>query len=60
MFNQEAQTGEYLDTFFKQRPNIGISWIHDIGTAKYVSAASALLQDAGSAVNLEAKHVRSP
>ena len=59
MIDQEAQTRGYLDTFFKQRPNIGISWIHDIGTANYVSAASALLHEAETAVNLEEKHVRS-
>lgn len=58
MFNQEAQTRGYLDIFFKKRPNIGISWIHDIGTANCISAGSALLQGAEAAVNLEVKHVR--
>ncbi|KIM49090.1 hypothetical protein M413DRAFT_95576 [Hebeloma cylindrosporum] len=57
MFNQEAQTREYLDIFFKKRPNIGISWIHDIGTANCISASSALLQGAETAVNLEVKHI---
>lgn len=58
MFNQEAQTRGCLDTFFKKRPNIGISWIHDIGTANCIPAGSALLQGAEAAVNLEVKHVR--
>jgi len=58
MFKQDAQTREYLDIFFRKRPNIGISWIHDIGTANCISAGSALLQGAKTAVNLEVKHVR--
>jgi hypothetical protein len=58
MFNQETQTRGYLDIFFKKRPNIGISWIHNIGTGNCISAGSALLQGAEVAVNLEVKHVR--
>ncbi|KAF8964670.1 hypothetical protein BDZ97DRAFT_1660027 [Flammula alnicola] len=57
MFDQEAQRGAYLDVFFRQRPNIAISWMHDLGKARYGAAASALLEDAESATNLEAKHL---
>lgn len=59
MFNQEAQRGAYMDAFFRQYPNIAISWIRDLGKSSHGSAALALLQDAEGASNLEAKHVSS-
>lgn len=60
MFDQEAKRAAYIDAFFRQYPNIAISWIRDIERAGYGSAASALLDDAQTATNLEAKHVSGP
>jgi len=57
MFEQEAAHAVYMDAFFRERPNTSISWIHDLGKARFGSAASALLKDADSASNLEGKHV---
>ena len=57
MFDQEAKRAAYIDAFFRQYPNIAISWIRDIERASYGSAAAALLDDAQTATNLEAKHV---
>ncbi|KAF8163334.1 methyltransferase type 11 [Crassisporium funariophilum] len=57
MFDEEAHGGGYLDAFFREKPNIAISWIHDLGKERFGYAASALLQNAKSASNLEGKHL---
>jgi len=57
MFDQESPGAAYLDVFFRERPVNSISWINDIGKSRFGSAASTLLQDAGQAINLEAKHL---
>ncbi|KDR81643.1 hypothetical protein GALMADRAFT_239719 [Galerina marginata CBS 339.88] len=57
MFDQEAPGTAYVDVFFREHPNIAISWINDLGKSRFGSAASALLEDAENATNLEAKHL---
>ncbi|KAF9476583.1 methyltransferase type 11 [Pholiota conissans] len=57
MFAREAQLGAYIDAYFRQHPNIAISWIRDLGKSGHGSAASVLLQDAQIATDLEAKHL---
>ena len=56
MFEQ-ADYANYMDSFFHDKPNVAISWIHDLGQGRYSSAADALLRDAEVANNLEGKHV---
>ncbi|KAF8910963.1 methyltransferase type 11 [Gymnopilus junonius] len=57
MFDQESPGAACLDDFFRERPVSSISWINDIGKLYFGSAASTLLQGAGQATNLEAKHL---
>lgn len=57
MFELETQRGPYIDTYFRQHPNIAVSWIRDIGKSDYGSAARALLEDSATAKELETKHV---
>ena len=57
MFGQQADYANYMDTFFRDKPNVAISWIHDLGQGRYGSAADALLRGAEVANNLEGKHV---
>ena len=58
MFDQESQRASYMDSFFKENSNDGLSWIHDLGQGRFGPAASSLLKVAESATNLEGKHVR--
>ena len=58
MFNQESPRASYMDSFFKENSNNGLSWIHDINQGRFGSAASSLLKVAESATSLEGKHVR--
>lgn len=57
MFNQESPRASYMDSFFKENPNTGLSWIHDLGQGRFGPAASSLLKVAESATNLEGRHV---
>jgi len=57
MFEQEADYANYMDSFFRDKPNVAISWIHDLGQGRYNPAADALLRDAEVANNLEGRHV---
>lgn len=57
MFEQEAQTGNFMDAFFKYYPNVAVSWIHDLGKSNFTSAAVTLLKDSEHATNIDAKHV---
>lgn len=57
MFSEEDTHSAYLDKFFGENPNTAISWIYDLGKARYVVAVTALLIEAEQAKNLEAKHV---
>jgi nuclear pore complex protein Nup133 len=57
MFEQEAQTGHFMDAFFKHYPNVAVSWIYDLGKSSYTTAAVTLLQDSENAGNIDAKHV---
>ncbi|KAK1236521.1 hypothetical protein PQX77_000214 [Marasmius sp. AFHP31] len=57
MFAQEATHKEYLDKYFSENPNPGISWLQDLGNRKYAGAASALHTVATQEVNLETKHL---
>lgn len=57
MFAEEDTHSAYLDKFFGENPNNTISWIHDLGKAKYGVAATTLLVEAEQVKNLEAKHV---
>ena len=58
MFDQESPRASYLDSFFKENSNNGLSWIHDLGQERFGPAATTLLKVAESATNLEEKHVR--
>lgn len=58
MFDQESLRASYMDSFFKENSNDGLSWIHDLGQGRFGPAASSLLKVAESATNLEGKHVR--
>ena len=58
MFDQASQRASYLDSFFKENSNDGLSWIHDLGQGRFGSAASSLLKVAENASNLKGKHVR--
>jgi len=58
MFDQESQRASYMDSFFKENPNVALSWIHDLGQGRFGPAASSLLKVAESAANLEGRHVR--
>lgn len=55
LFAQEHD--QYLDEFFAENPQPDISWINDLGRARYGLAADALLHVAGNASELEVKHV---
>lgn len=57
MFAQDESHSGYLDKFFADNPNFNISWINDLGKSRYAAAATALLNEAEQATNLEAKHV---
>ena len=57
MFDQESQRASYMDSFFKENSNDGLSWIHDLGQGRFGPAASSLLKVAESATNLTGKHV---
>ncbi|KAJ8078829.1 hypothetical protein PM082_013112 [Marasmius tenuissimus] len=57
MFAQEATHKEYLDKYFSENPNPGISWLQDLGNRRYAGAASALHTVATHEVNLETKHL---
>ncbi|KAF9533020.1 hypothetical protein CPB83DRAFT_903494 [Crepidotus variabilis] len=57
MFEQEPSTSKFLDSFFRERPHPSISWIHDLGKERFDFAATALLLDADTATNLEAKQL---
>ena len=55
MFAQNA--GIYLDHYFREHPHPSISWIHDLGNARYDEASRSLLIDAENANELISKHV---
>lgn len=55
LFAQEHD--QFLDEFFAENPQPDISWIHDLGRARYGVASGALLHVAAHAGELEVKHV---
>ncbi|KAH9934994.1 uncharacterized protein B0H18DRAFT_1082732 [Fomitopsis serialis] len=55
LFAQEHD--QYLDEFFAEHPQPDISWINDLGRARYGPASDALLHVAGHASELEVKHL---
>lgn len=55
LFAQEHD--QYLDEFFAENPQPDISWINDLGRARYGLASDALLRVAAHASELEVKHV---
>ncbi|KZT70169.1 hypothetical protein DAEQUDRAFT_709105 [Daedalea quercina L-15889] len=55
LFAQEHD--QYLDEFFVEHPQPDISWIHDLGQARYGPASDALLNVASHASELEVKHL---
>ncbi|KAL0570251.1 hypothetical protein V5O48_011713 [Marasmius crinis-equi] len=57
MFAQEATHNDYLDKYFAENPNPGISWIQDLGNRRHAEAATALHQVATQEPNLETKHL---
>ena len=57
MFSQEGEQSVFIDKFFRQKPNPGISWLHDVAKKNYGEAHAALYEEAGKANNLEVKHV---
>ncbi|TFK76396.1 hypothetical protein BDN72DRAFT_755585 [Pluteus cervinus] len=48
---------QYLDEFFTRNPHHNISWLHDLGKARFNSAAASLLHESKHAKDLEAKHL---
>jgi nuclear pore complex protein Nup133 len=57
LFDQGAEYGDYIDTFFSTNPQPRLSWIHDLGKQDYQHAASALLAEAQVECNRETRHV---
>ncbi|EPS98566.1 hypothetical protein FOMPIDRAFT_1061291 [Fomitopsis schrenkii] len=55
LFAQEHD--QYLDEFFAENPQPDISWINDLGRARYGLASDALLRVAAHASELEVKHL---
>ncbi|KAI0831351.1 hypothetical protein BC628DRAFT_1311430 [Trametes gibbosa] len=55
MFAQDHS--EYLDTFFAEHAQPGISWIHDLGRSRYALASQALLAEAEHVPELVSKHL---
>ncbi|KAH9843032.1 uncharacterized protein C8Q71DRAFT_232214 [Rhodofomes roseus] len=55
LFAQEHD--QYLDEFFAENPQPDISWVHDLGQARYGPASDALLHVASHASELEVKHL---
>lgn len=60
LFAQEHHSSfsAYLDKFFATHQHPSVSWIHDVGKGRFGIAADALLEEADSAGELSAKHVR--
>lgn len=58
MFAQDEDG--YLDTYFTQYSRPSISWIHDMGRARYAEASQSLLAISQEAADLSAKHVSDP
>ncbi|GLB34911.1 putative non-repetitive/WGA-negative nucleoporin C-terminal [Lyophyllum shimeji] len=57
MFSHDDSHRAYMDRFFDENPNTSISWIDDLGKARYGAAATSLLKEAEQSSNLEAKHL---
>ncbi|KAF5381087.1 hypothetical protein D9615_003993 [Tricholomella constricta] len=57
MFAHDDSHSAYLDRFFAENHNTSISWINDLGKARYGAAAASLLTEAEQASSLEAKHL---
>ncbi|KAF9464745.1 hypothetical protein BDZ94DRAFT_1161306 [Collybia nuda] len=57
IFTEEDDHTVYLDKFFRESHNNTISWMHDLGKARYEAAATALLVEAEQARTLETKHL---
>ncbi|KAF8522246.1 Non-repetitive/WGA-negative nucleoporin C-terminal-domain-containing protein [Hysterangium stoloniferum] len=57
LFDQEVEYAEYIDMFFSQNPSLRVAWIHNIQKKDYQHAASALLKEAESETDREAKHL---
>jgi nuclear pore complex protein Nup133 len=59
MFANDESHDKYLDQFFRKNSNTSVSWINDLGKARYDAVADGLLHESKRANNLEAKHVCS-
>ncbi|KAG6866953.1 hypothetical protein C0991_003869 [Blastosporella zonata] len=57
MFAQDDSHNLYIDRYFSENPNNSISWINDLGKGRYAAASGTLLEEAGQAKNLDAKHL---
>ncbi|KAF8077905.1 hypothetical protein FPV67DRAFT_1405325 [Lyophyllum atratum] len=57
LFAHDDSHSVYMDRFFAENPNTSISWIHDLGKARYGAAATSLLGEAEQASKLQAKHL---
>ncbi|KAF9013861.1 hypothetical protein BDQ17DRAFT_1320576 [Cyathus striatus] len=58
VFNMSRNTtGIYIDRYFSERKDNGISWIYDLGHERYGTVATSMLSEARKASNLEAKHL---
>jgi hypothetical protein len=57
LFADEEARRPYLDRFFAERPKSSIAWIHELGSQRYGSAATLLLDQSREAEELVEKHV---
>lgn len=57
MFNQQDTQESLIAKFFTETPNDGISWLYNLSKGEYGLATSAVMKEARTASNLEARHV---
>lgn len=57
IFSQEDVYGEYIDRFFAEQHHPSISWVNDLGKARFSAASRTLLEESRNAGDLEMKHV---
>jgi len=57
MFSQDALYKEFMDQYFVENPNPGVSWIHSLGSERYGETASALLEESTKPTSMSAQTV---
>jgi len=60
LFEQEGELGPYIQKYFQEHDNLGISWLHHLQREDYEATSVTLLKDAEQSTNLGAKHVGGP